>query len=45
MATKPQNAPHALALLSQLVDDVWALAAGDRSTDMSWYTKRALLAG
>jgi ubiquinone biosynthesis protein COQ9 len=39
----PVNAPTALENLGLLVDDVWHYA-GDRSTDFSWYTKRALLA-
>jgi ubiquinone biosynthesis protein COQ9 len=30
--------------LARTVDAIW-LAAGDRSTDSSWYSKRALLAG
>ncbi|KAL6751720.1 COQ9-domain-containing protein [Haematococcus lacustris] len=38
------HAPHALRLLSAWVDEVWALA-GDTSTDLSWYSRRALLAG
>eukprot|EP00873_Tetraselmis_striata_P043192 jgi/Tetstr1/463456/TSEL_008349.t1 len=42
--TQPQNAPHSLALLTNLVDDIWH-TLGDRSVDMSWYTKRGLLAG
>ena len=29
--------------VSELVDDIW-YAAGDKSTDYNWYTKRALLA-
>jgi len=30
--------------LAQITDDVWH-AAGDKSTDYNWYTKRGLLAG
>ena len=40
----PQNAPAALRSLYHTVDDIW-WAAGDRSTDFSFYTKRTLLAG
>ncbi|CAL1592409.1 unnamed protein product [Knipowitschia caucasica] len=40
----PQNMPEGLKLLSSLVDDMWYYA-GDRSTDMNWYTKRAALTG
>lgn len=41
---QPHNAPHALTLLTNLVDDIW-YALGDKSVDMNWYTKRGLLAG
>ncbi|KXZ48185.1 hypothetical protein GPECTOR_30g281 [Gonium pectorale] len=44
VAARPSNAPHGLRLLFALVDDVWA-ALGDESTDLTWYSKRALLAG
>ncbi|XP_029378434.1 ubiquinone biosynthesis protein COQ9, mitochondrial isoform X2 [Echeneis naucrates] len=40
----PHNIPHSLKHLSTLVDDIWYYA-GDRSTDMNWYTKRAALTG
>ncbi|KAK7891203.1 hypothetical protein WMY93_023166 [Mugilogobius chulae] len=40
----PQNIPESLKLLSSLVDDIWYYA-GDLSTDMNWYTKRAALTG
>jgi ubiquinone biosynthesis protein COQ9 len=40
----PPNLPIALALLYRTVDAAW-WAAGDTSTDFSFYTKRALLAG
>jgi ubiquinone biosynthesis protein COQ9 len=40
----PQNAPLAARLLFDSVDAMWR-AAGDRSSDFSYYTKRALLAG
>nr|XP_057932273.1 ubiquinone biosynthesis protein COQ9, mitochondrial [Doryrhamphus excisus] len=40
----PHNIPEALKHLSTLVDDIWYYA-GDRSTDMNWYRKRAALTG
>ena len=40
----PQNAPLAARLLYRTVDAIWH-GLGDRSTDFSFYTKRALLAG
>jgi ubiquinone biosynthesis protein COQ9 len=40
----PQNAPLGLRLLYETVDGIW-YAAGDNSTDFSFYTKRASLAG
>ncbi|MEQ8387389.1 MAG: COQ9 family protein [Alphaproteobacteria bacterium] len=40
----PQNAPTALKCLSRTVDTIWQ-AAGDRSADFSYYTKRMTLAG
>ena len=39
----PQNAPLGLRLLYETVDGIW-YAAGDNSTDFSFYTKRASLA-
>jgi len=42
--TLPPNAPLGLRLLGRTVDAMWR-AAGDRSTDFNYYTKRALLAG
>ena len=44
LSAQPQNATAAVARLAEAVDDVWA-AVGDTSTDISWYTKRAMLAG
>lgn len=41
---RPQNSAGALKQLGVLVDDIWH-ALGDSSTDMRWYTKRAVLAG
>lgn len=40
----PQNAGLGMRLVYHTVDDIW-YAAGDRSADFSFYTKRALLAG
>jgi ubiquinone biosynthesis protein COQ9 len=39
----PGNAAAAARSLAGTVDTIWA-AAGDRSADFSWYTKRAILA-
>ncbi|XP_035251889.1 ubiquinone biosynthesis protein COQ9-B, mitochondrial-like isoform X2 [Anguilla anguilla] len=40
----PHNIPDSLKHLSTLIDDIWYYA-GDRSTDMNWYTRRAALTG
>ena len=40
----PLNAPLGLKLLYNTVDAIW-YAAGDRSTDYNFYTKRTLLSG
>jgi ubiquinone biosynthesis protein COQ9 len=40
----PAHAPLALRLLHRTVDEIWH-TVGDRSTDLSYYTKRAMLAG
>ena len=40
----PQNAPLAATLMMRSVDMMWR-AAGDRASDFSYYTKRALLGG
>ena len=40
----PQNASNTVKSLATLVDDIW-YAAGDLSTDGSWYMKRAVLTG
>jgi ubiquinone biosynthesis protein COQ9 len=42
--TLPHNAPLGLRLLYDTVDAIWH-GVGDRSTDFSFYTKRASLAG
>jgi ubiquinone biosynthesis protein COQ9 len=39
----PQNARAAAGCTARTVDAIWH-AAGDRSSDFSWYTKRAILA-
>jgi len=41
---QPQNAPLGLRLMYETVDGIW-YAVGDSSTDFSFYTKRASLAG
>jgi ubiquinone biosynthesis protein COQ9 len=38
----PQNLPYTMRTIALMLDDVWYMA-GDRSTDMDWYTKRGLL--
>ncbi len=40
----PRNARRGLRITAATVDAIWH-AAGDRSADFSWYTKRAILAG
>ncbi|KAL0155685.1 hypothetical protein M9458_049948, partial [Cirrhinus mrigala] len=40
----PNNIPDSLKHLSTMVDDIWYYA-GDRSTDVNWYTRRAALTG
>ncbi|XP_062856900.1 ubiquinone biosynthesis protein COQ9, mitochondrial isoform X2 [Trichomycterus rosablanca] len=40
----PHNIPDSLKHLSTLVDDIWYYA-GDRSTDLNWYARRAALTG
>ena len=37
----PQNVPSTVNNIARMIDDVWHFA-GDRSTDMNWYSKRAL---
>ena len=44
LLASPTNVPLAGKLLFDTVDTIWH-AAGDRSTDFSFYTKRGLLAG
>jgi ubiquinone biosynthesis protein COQ9 len=40
----PWNVPSALRTVARTADSMWA-AAGDTSADLSWYTRRATLAG
>ena len=40
----PMHAPLAARITANTVDAIWH-AAGDTAADMSWYTKRGLLAG
>lgn len=40
----PANVGASLRITLRTVDSIWA-AAGDRSADFSWYTKRAILGG
>ncbi|PSC72641.1 ubiquinone biosynthesis [Micractinium conductrix] len=44
LLASPGAAPRTLQLYTQLADTIWH-AAGDTSTDLSWYSKRALVAG
>jgi len=44
LGASPPALPTTLSLLAAAVDDAW-WAAGDRSVDLSWYTRRALLMG
>jgi ubiquinone biosynthesis protein COQ9 len=39
---EPANVQTSLALMHELVDGIWA-AAGDQSSDSTWYTKRMAL--
>lgn len=41
---RPKNVGLAATLLSDISDTIWH-GIGDTSTDLQWYTKRALLAG
>ncbi|UPQ97307.1 ubiquinone biosynthesis protein [Chloropicon primus] len=42
--SQPPNVTSSLYNLHLLMDDMW-YAAGDKSTDLNWYSKRMLLAG
>ncbi|KAF9975553.1 Ubiquinone biosynthesis protein coq9, mitochondrial [Actinomortierella ambigua] len=41
---QPANVPMSLDHLAKIADEIWYLA-GDRSADMNWYSKRAMLMG
>lgn len=41
---QPENVQKTLALLAKAVDDIWYLT-GDRSFDMKYYSRRAVLLG
>ncbi|KAG0234054.1 Ubiquinone biosynthesis protein coq9, mitochondrial [Actinomortierella wolfii] len=41
---QPTNVPMSLDHLAKIADEIWYLA-GDRSADMNWYSKRAMLMG
>ncbi len=38
----PGNAPRLARIITRMADAVW-FAAGDKSADFSWYSKRAIL--
>lgn len=38
----PSQAPYLAKIIAHMADSVW-FAAGDKSADMSWYSKRAIL--
>ena len=40
----PGRARFAVPITARTIDTIW-YAAGDRSADVSWYTKRLILAG
>ncbi len=40
----PINAPRAMRITAATIDTIW-YAAGDKASDFSWYSKRAILAG
>ena len=42
LGLKPQNLTTTMSQLYNISDEIWYLA-GDRSTDINWYTKRHLL--
>jgi len=44
LGAAPAALPTTLSLLASAADDAW-WACGDRSVDLSWYTRRALLMG
>ncbi|RLN86795.1 hypothetical protein BBJ28_00008584 [Nothophytophthora sp. Chile5] len=44
LGAQPPNTPTTMKKLANLSDEIWYFA-GDKSTDASWYTKRAILTG
>ena len=42
LLARPQNMPRGLKALASTADAIWR-AAGDRSADFNWYTKRAIV--
>ena len=42
LGLKPLNLPTTFGRLNAISDEIWYLA-GDQSSDINWYTKRALL--
>ncbi len=44
LGAQPQNSLHTIQTLARLSDDIWYYS-GDKSTDLSYYTKRAILTG
>lgn len=44
LGAQPPNVHLTMTKLATLSDEIW-YSAGDRSTDLSWYTKRAMLTG
>lgn len=40
----PYNLPHNMERLALMLDEIW-YQAGDKSTDINWYTKRGILSG
>lgn len=44
LGLRPSNIQKTLTMLSRAVDDIWYLS-GDRSFDMKYYSRRAMLLG
>jgi ubiquinone biosynthesis protein COQ9 len=42
LGLQPKNLTTTLQQISSISDEIWKLS-GDQSTDINWYTKRALL--
>lgn len=41
MGALPQNLPDTVTILTEAVDEMW-WHAGDRSTDLQWYSRRCV---